>query len=156
MTTAYYSSVLSQPLTTVWSLIRDFNNYPAYVDGVTESIIENDKAGYEVGAIRRFLYNGKWTRQRLATHSDDQHLFTYVGLDPLAFPAGVAARTPAAARYEGTIHLLPIADRDHTFIEWSVTLEANPDDAEQWRSLLMSLIPRWTESLRKTLNSSSV
>jgi hypothetical protein len=37
MTTATYSAVLDHPVETVWSLIRDFNNYPAYIDGVTES-----------------------------------------------------------------------------------------------------------------------
>ena len=43
MTTAYYSTVLNHPLETVWTLIRDFNNYPAYIDGVSESVIEDDK-----------------------------------------------------------------------------------------------------------------
>ena len=32
MTTAYYSTVLDHHVDTVWSLIRDFNNYPAYID----------------------------------------------------------------------------------------------------------------------------
>ena len=44
MTTAYYSTVLNHPLETVWDLIRDFNNYPAYIEGVSESVIEDDKA----------------------------------------------------------------------------------------------------------------
>jgi ribosome-associated toxin RatA of RatAB toxin-antitoxin module len=44
MATAYYSTVLNHPLETVWTLIRDFNNYPAYIDGVTESVIEDDRA----------------------------------------------------------------------------------------------------------------
>ena len=44
MTTAYYSAVLDHPLETVWTLIRDFNNYPAYIEGVSESMIEDDKA----------------------------------------------------------------------------------------------------------------
>lgn len=56
MTQAYYSAVLDRPLHEVWSLIRDFNNYPAYIDGVSESVIEDDKRGDEVGAIRRFCY----------------------------------------------------------------------------------------------------
>jgi hypothetical protein len=29
MTAAWYSTVLDHPLQTVWSLIRNFNNYPA-------------------------------------------------------------------------------------------------------------------------------
>jgi ribosome-associated toxin RatA of RatAB toxin-antitoxin module len=43
MTNAYYSTVLDYPLDTVWALIRDFNNYPAYIDGVTESVIEDNR-----------------------------------------------------------------------------------------------------------------
>ena len=70
MTQAYYSAVLDHPIETVWSLIRDFNNYPAYIDGVSESVIEDDKRGDEVGAVRRFCYLGNWVRQRLAGHSD--------------------------------------------------------------------------------------
>jgi hypothetical protein len=61
---------------TVWSLIRDFSNYPAYIDGVTESFIEDDKRGDEVGAVRRFLYGENWTRQRLGDHSDPQRSLT--------------------------------------------------------------------------------
>ena len=54
MTTSYYSAVLDQPLETVWSLIRDFNNYPAYIDGVSESVIDDDRRVDEVGAVRHF------------------------------------------------------------------------------------------------------
>jgi len=76
MTTAYYSTVLNHPLETVWDLIRDFNNYPAYIEGVSESVIEDDRGGDEVGAVRRFCYLGNWIRQRLAGHSDDAHVLT--------------------------------------------------------------------------------
>ena len=154
MIIAYYSSALGHSIDTTWSLIRDFNNYPAYIEGVTESIIEDDKAGNEVGAIRRFCYGGNWIRQRLSAHSDERHSLTYEGVDAFVFPAGIVSRPPSAARYEGTIHLLPIVDGNRTFIEWSVTLETLPEEAEQWRSLLLALIPNWTESLRKTLHHS--
>lgn len=157
MVTAYYSSVFDQSIASVWLLIRDFNNYPAYIEGVTESIIEDDKRGDEVGAIRRFLYGDSWLRQRLGAHSDEHHSLTYIGVDAFGFPtsAETEAETPAPVRYEGTMRLLPIVNGDRTFIEWSVTLDALPHQAEQWRSLLLSLISIWTESLRKALASSS-
>jgi hypothetical protein len=102
MTTAYYSAVLDHPLETVWSLICDFNNYPAYIDGVTESVIEDDKRGDEIGAIRRFCYLGNWIRQRLADHSDEQHSLTYAGVEPFPFPSGLMSEPPEPVRYEGT------------------------------------------------------
>ena len=88
MITAFYSSVLDHPIDRVWELVRDFNNYPRYIDGVIESMIEDGKAGDEVGAVRRFNYQGNWIRQRLVRHSDDEHLLTYAGIDPFAFPDG--------------------------------------------------------------------
>ena len=95
MTTAYYSTVLNHPLETVWDLIRDFNNYPAYIDGVSESMIEDDKGGDEVGAVRRFCYLGNWIRQRLAGHSDEAHTLTYAGIEPLPFPSESQPDVPA-------------------------------------------------------------
>lgn len=103
MTTAYYSTVLDHPLETVWSLIRDFNSYPDYIDGVSESIIEDDRGGDEVGAIRRFCYLGNWIRQRLAAHSDDAHSLTYAGLEPLPFPDTDTPEVVSPTSYQGTI-----------------------------------------------------
>ena len=101
MTTAYYSTVLNHPLETVWDLIRDFNNYPAYIDGVSESVIEDDKGGDEVGAVRRFCYLGNWIRQRLAGHSDEAHSLTYAGIEPLPFPAEADAGRARADALSG-------------------------------------------------------
>ena len=151
MTTAYYSTVLEHPLETVWSLIRDFNNYPAYIEGVSESIIEDDKGGDEVGAVRRFCYLGNWIRQRLAAHSDDNHLLTYAGLEPLPFPNSDVPEAVSPTAYQGTIHLVPIIEGNRTFIEWSVALESAPQDVERWHALFQSWIPDWTNSLVRTL-----
>ncbi|WP_245473268.1 SRPBCC family protein [Bradyrhizobium zhanjiangense] len=121
MTQAYYSAVLDHPMDEVWSLIRDFNNYPAYIDGVSESVIEDDKCGDEVGAIRRFCYLGNWIRQRLVDHSDRQHTLTYAGLEALPYPqddgSQAGRQAPAPTRYQGTMHLRPIIEGDRTLIE---------------------------------------
>jgi hypothetical protein len=151
MTTAYYSTVLDHPLETVWSLIRDFNSYPDYIEGVSESVIEDDRGGDEVGAIRRFCYLGNWIRQRLAAHSDDAHSLTYAGIEPLPFPATDVPEAISPTAYQGTIHLIPITEGNRTFIEWSVALDTAPQDAERWHGLFQSWIPDWTNSLVRTL-----
>jgi hypothetical protein len=151
MITAFYSSVLDHPLDRVWALVRDFNNYPRYIDGVSESIIEDGRRGDEVGAVRRFNYQGHWIRQRLVRHSDEQHLLTYAGIEPFAFPPGTSANPPAPIGYEGTIQLRPIIDENRTFIEWPVTLDTAPGDDAPWHALFMAWIPQWTDSLRRTL-----
>jgi len=151
MTTAYYSTVLNHPLETVWALIRDFNNYPAYIEAVSESVIEDDKGGDEVGAVRQFCYLGNWIRQRLAGHSDEAHSLTYAGIEPLPFPAEATPDAPAPTRYEGTMHLLPVVEGNRTFIEWKVRLDTAPQDADRWQTLFQSWIPDWTHSLERAL-----
>lgn len=155
MTTAYYSTVLDHPLDTVWSLIRDFNNYPAYIEGVSESVIEDERRGDEVGAIRRFCYLGLWVRQRLAAHSDMAHSLTYAGIEPLPYPTELSPQPVSSVRYQGTMSVRSIIDGNRTFIEWSVALEAEPDDAERWHALFESWIPDWTHSLARALARSS-
>lgn len=147
----YYSSVLDDPASKVWSLIRDFNNYPSYIDGVTESVIEDHKRGDEVGAVRRFRYGGQWIRQRLAAHSDSDRSFTYAGMDPFPFPAKGEAVSPSPIDYEGTLRLTPIIDGDRTFVEWFVDFDALPEEARQWTELLSDLIAQWVDSLRRAL-----
>ncbi len=151
MTSAHYSTVLDHPLQTVWALIRDFNNYPAYIEGVSESVIEDDRRGDEVGAVRRFCYLGKWMRQRLAVHSDDAHLLSYAGIEPLPLPSLGTPETASLAAYEGTMQLKRIVDGNRTFIEWSVAFESEPQDAERWQELFQSWIPDWTHSLARAL-----
>jgi len=130
MITAYYSTVLDHPVDRVWSLIRDFNNYPVYIDGVTASVIEDNKRGDEIGAVRCFKYCENWIRQRLSDHSDARRSLSYAGIELFAFPAERMADPPTPVRYEGTIHLLPIVDDDRTFIEWPVTLHTTPGEEE--------------------------
>jgi hypothetical protein len=87
-------------------------------------------------------------RQRLASHSDAQHALTYAGIEPLPFPAGLA---PAPTGYEGTMHLIPVVEGNRTFIEWAVTLDTAPGDADRWHQLFQSWIPDWTRSLERSL-----
>jgi hypothetical protein len=118
---------------------------------VSESVIEDDRRGDEVGAIRRFCYRGNWVRQSLAEHSDELHILTYAGIEPLPFPPGSSADQPSPTRYAGTMHLLEIVEGNRTLIEWSVDLETEPEDAERWRAQFQSWIPEWTGSLQRAL-----
>lgn len=148
---AYYSSVLDQSADRAWDLVRDLNNYPLYIEGVTESSIEDDKRGDEVGAVRRFLYGETWIRQRLTAHSDPNRSFTYVGMDRFDFPAKEGAAALAPIDYQGTLRLTPIVNDDRAFVEWFVEFAGQPDQARQWTDLLSGLIVQWVESLQRTL-----
>ena len=49
------------------------------------------------------------------------------------------------------MHLIPVVEGNRTFIEWAVTLETAPGDADRWRQLFQSWIPDWTHSLERSL-----
>ena len=70
MAEAYYSTVFEHSAEGVWRVIRDFNNYPVWVDRAGESEIEEGKTGEAVGAVRNVLYDGRSIRQRLLALSD--------------------------------------------------------------------------------------
>jgi hypothetical protein len=70
MAKAYYSNVFSQSADHIWNVIRDFNNYPVWVDGAGESHIEEGKSGDAAGAVRNVIYQGKNIRQTLLAVSD--------------------------------------------------------------------------------------
>jgi hypothetical protein len=154
MTIAYYSTILDQPAAQVWSLIRDFNNYPRYVDGVDHGRIEDDRPGDAVGAVRRFRYGGHWIRQRLVAHSDAERSFTYAGLEPLGYPAPAytaSVEPPAPIDYEGTLRVTPVVDGNRSFLEWSVSFDGAPRDAQVWRRFLVDALSQWARSLKSRL-----
>jgi hypothetical protein len=152
VTTVYHNSVLDHPADKAWSLVRDFNNYPRYIEGVTESVIEDGRPGDEVGAVRRFCYGGAWIRQRLVAHSDTDRCFTYAGMEPFEFPDDGSGLVPAPIDYSGTLRLTPVVGEDRTFAEWSVSFESVPEEAQGWTKLLSDLVPQWMRSLERTLN----
>lgn len=154
-------SVLQHILTanpdTVWELVRDFNNYPRYIEGVVESRIEDDKPGDAVGAVRKFRMGSDWIRQRLIGLSDATRTFTYAGCDPFPFPDAQRhadkEAEPAPIDYDGTLRLTPVVDGNRTFIEWWLTFECSPQDARRWERSLVELILQWVGSLEQTLDA---
>src|SRR2546421_5272719 len=116
MTKAYYSTVLDRPAENVWALVRDFNDYPRYIEGVDQSAIEDEKSGDSVGAVRSFRYGGKWIRQRLVALSDADRSFTYAGFEPFHFPSQDGATSPLMPiDYEGTLRVTPVVNGDRAF-----------------------------------------
>ncbi len=154
MNRAYFSSVLQHPAGRVWDLIRDFNSYPRYISGVTESVIEDERRGDEVGAVRRFCYAGRWVRQRLVSHSDAERAFSYAGLQPLPFPAAGERTEPI--QYTGTLRVTPVIDGDRAFVEWFIDFDCATGDVEAWKAVLASMIPLWVGSLGRTLDQKYV
>jgi hypothetical protein len=146
---AYYSVVLDRPADTVWTIVRDFNSYPSWVDGVEDSHIEDGLSGTAVGAVRDFTLGGGHTRQRLVAHSDAERFFTYVSCEPLEVAASGTIRS--MSRYEGTLRLRRVVEGDRCFAEWSADYDCPLADADYWAEWWAGSLPTWLTSLRNHL-----
>jgi polyketide cyclase/dehydrase/lipid transport protein len=142
MAKSYYSTVFDQSADEVWGTIRDFNNYPVWVDGAGESEIEDGRSGDAVGAIRNVLYNGSRRRQKLLALSDIERTQTY------AFEG--AAPMPVW-NFEATIRVTPVIDGDRAFIEWFATFDCDADSYEARVTFFRDAFAGWLDSLRRAL-----
>src|ERR1700728_140178 len=104
MAKAYYSTVFAQSADDIWNVIRDFNNYPVWVDGAGESAIEGGKSGEAVGGVRNVIYQGKRIRQMLLALSDPDRSQTYEFCGEAPMPV---------AHYRATLRVTPVVDGDH-------------------------------------------
>lgn len=142
MARSYYSTIFAQPADAVWSVIRDFNNYPVWVDGAGDSVIEDGKTGEAVGAVRNVVYNGVRRRQKLLALSDTERSQTY------AF----AGESPLPVRnFEATIRVTPVIDGDLAFVEWWATFDCAAEEHDARVTFFGEAFAGWLESLRRVL-----
>jgi hypothetical protein len=142
MAKAYYSTIFAQPADAVWSVIRDFNNYPVWVDGAGESVIEDGRAGDAVGAVRNVLYKGARRRQKLLALSDCDRTQTYVFVGDIPLPV---------RDFEATIRVTPVVDGDLAFVEWWATFDCAAEDHDARVTFFREAFAGWLESLRRHL-----
>ena len=149
MARSYYSAIFEQSAAEVRRVIRDFNNYPVWVDGAGESEIEDGKTGDTVGAVRNVRYNGsrrRQRRQRLLALSDVERSQTY------AF----AGETPLPVRdFRATLRVTPVVDGNRAFVEWRATFECEGEAVGEKTAFFREAFAGWLESLRRHLGKAA-
>jgi len=142
MAKAYYSTVLEHSADAIWRVIRDFNNYPVWVDAAGSSEIEDGKAGDAVGCVRNVLYDGRRIRQRLLALSDVERAQSY----------GFAEEAEApVANYCATLRVTPIVEGGRAFVEWWATFDCEPSSAPARCDFFRDAFAGWLGSLRSHL-----
>jgi Polyketide cyclase / dehydrase and lipid transport len=143
MAKSYFSTVFDQPADAVWNVIRDFNNYPVWVDGAGESEIEDGKTGETVGAVRNVLYQGSRRRQKLLALSDVERsqTYTFAGVSPLP-----------VQNFQANIRVTPVVDGDRAFVEWSASFDCELEKRDERTTFFRDAFAGWLESLRRHLN----
>src|SRR6201986_5062903 len=139
MAKAYYSTVFDHGADAVWNTIRDFNNYPVWVDGAGESEIEDGKTGDAVGAVRSVHYNGRHIRQRLLALSDVERSQTYEFCGAASLPV---------SGFQATLRVTPVVDGDGAFMEWWADFDCEEGRREELAATLRAWFATWLESLR--------
>ena len=147
MARAYYSTIFAQPAPLIWDIIRDFNNYPVWVDGAGESRIEDGKSGDTVGAVRNVAFRDRQVRQRLLALSDVERSQTYAFCGPASLEV---------ADFQATLRVTPVTDGDRSFVEWWATFDCDPAQAEARAATLRGWFGGWLESLRRSLSADRV
>jgi hypothetical protein len=143
MSESYYSTIFEQPADDVWSAIRNFNNYPVWVDGAGESEIEAGKSGDSVGAVRNVLYNGIRRRQKLLALSDIERTQTY----------NFVSEPPLHTRnFQATLRVAPVVDGNRAFVEWWATFDSDLDRSDERVDFFRDAFASWLESLRRHLS----
>ena len=143
MARSYYSKIFEQSADEIWNVIRDFNNYPVWVDGAGESEIEAGKPGDAVGAVRNVLYQGKRIRQKLLAMSDVERSQTY------EFADGRYRRKITGQPCDSC----PSLTAPETFVEWWATFDCEPERREEQVGFFRESFARWLGSLRRKLDA---
>ena len=128
MAKSYASTVIKASPDEVWAHVRDFNGLATWHSGlVSQSEIEDGKAGDQVGAIRSFtLTDGTHLREQLLAFSDLERSYTY---DFQKTPFDVD-------NYCATLRVTPLTDGGGSFVEWWTTFDCDRDQQGHWVGLL--------------------
>ena len=139
MAKSYFSTVFDEPADAIWSAIRDFSKYE-WAGAVSETAMEDGKAGDAVGGVRRVRTGERLIRQQLLAHSDLDRCYTYALCQPLPFPV---------RDYQATLRVTPIIDGNRAFVEWWATFDCAADQLERWTSYFRDEgFAKWLRALR--------
>src|SRR3954471_12507794 len=122
MARSYYSVVIEHPVERVWAVIRSFEQY-AWAGVVAQTVIEDGKAGDQVGAIRRITSGDRALRQQLLALSDVERSVTYALCEPSPYPV---------RGYLATLRLTPVVATRQTFAEWWATFDCELAELDRW------------------------
>jgi Polyketide cyclase / dehydrase and lipid transport len=122
MARSYCSRLLDHTADEIWAVIRRFDHY-AWAGVESRTLIEEGKAGDQVGAIRRVDLGERVIRQRLLAHSDLDRSYTYALCDPPPFPV---------RDYKATIRVTPVVESGQAVVEWWATFDCVAEERERW------------------------
>lgn len=146
MSLAYVSTTIDADLDTTWSVIADFPGIAAWVGRIRESVAEDGAGPAAVGSVRRLTMepDGRQVRERLVHYDAPGHRYSYEFVGENPFPVQF---------YRGTVHLLPVTDRDATFLEWFGEFDTEPALVAKLTAAFTALYGGFIDDLRSHLTA---
>jgi hypothetical protein len=143
MAQAFYSVVIDHPADEVWQVIRPFDHY-AWAGVASDTLIEDGKAGDQVGAVRRVVTGERTVRQKLLAHSDQDRSYTYALCEPSPVPV---------RDYTATIAVRPVAESGKAYVEWRAAFDCDDADRDRWVAHFeRDGFARWLSALRRFMD----
>jgi hypothetical protein len=144
MARSYYSTVLGHAAADIWAVIRPFDHY-AWAGVTGSTIIEDGKAGDQVGAIRRVSLVDTAIRQVLLAHSDPDRSYSYAFCGAPPFPV---------RNYTATIRVTPVIETNQAFVEWWASFDCAVEEQERWtRYFEKEGFAKWLAALRRFMQT---
>jgi uncharacterized protein YndB with AHSA1/START domain len=137
------STVINAPIERVWHTAADFNGLPAWMPGMKDSTIEENKPPNSVGAVRRLGMAGTKDilRERLEVLDPENYRITYSVLEgPLP-----------VKKIHTSMHLRPITDSYGTLAEWSTQFETALGKEEEGEQLMTRVFNAGFRGLKRYL-----
>lgn len=140
MARSFYSVVLDHSADAVWQVIRGFGDYD-WSGVVSDTVIEDGKAGDQVGAVRCVRIGERVIRQKLLAHSDLDRCYTYAFLEPAP-----------VRNYQAVLGVVPVSEGDKAFVHWTATFDCDEDAIAHWtRFFAQDGFAQWLGALRKVM-----
>lgn len=115
--TAYASIIINAPIEKVWKLVRDFNGLPSWHLGISKSVLEDDKLGDQIGAVRHLDLNPDFVREKLLMLDDDTFSMKY----------SIIETSMGMCNYTAGINLYYVTESKQTFAEWWGDFDVKPN-----------------------------
>ena len=150
MATAVVTAVLDAPVDTVWSCIRNFARWDAWIERITKIEMDPGHESAPVGAVRTVYVaddtGGHSIRERLVSQDDRSRTLSY------DFPEG----SPFPVRgLLGTVHVEAIAGNpEQTYLRWTCDYETDGADGAMNGKTFTAIYESFIRDLASTLAKS--
>ena len=139
MPTVRVSSVIDAPIEDVWEIVRDFGELDQWHPEIDDCVIEGDRAGLEIGAVRNLTVGSETFREKLVEASQSNHYHGYTVLDaPVPMNNAVS-----------TLQFYSVTTENQTYGEWEERFDAPESAADELVDEITTLYEEGFANLRQ-------